>query len=76
MSYTLESLGLDRLTSDERMAVLGLLWDSLVPRPGASPLSDARRAELQRRVAEDDANPDDTVLWEDAKSATLSRLGS
>ena len=70
---TLETYGLAELSRQERLELLGLLWDSLT---SPVPLSDARKAELARRVAEDDANPDDTVSWDEARAATLRRLGS
>jgi putative addiction module component (TIGR02574 family) len=40
----------------------------------AVPLTDAQRAELQKRIEEDDANPDDVTPWEQVKASTLARL--
>jgi putative addiction module component (TIGR02574 family) len=37
-------------------------------------LTDAQRAELQRRIEEDEANPDDVTPWEQVKASTLARL--
>jgi putative addiction module component (TIGR02574 family) len=37
-------------------------------------LTEAQRRELQRRVAEDDACPDDVVPWEQVKAQALARL--
>jgi putative addiction module component (TIGR02574 family) len=42
---------------------------------GGQYLTDAQRAELRRRAAEDDANPDDTVPWEEVYSGILRRYG-
>jgi putative addiction module component (TIGR02574 family) len=39
-------------------------------------LTDAQRRELERRIAEDDASPDDVVPWEQVIAQTLSRLKS
>ena len=75
MPVTLQELGLDRLSREERFELVGLLRDSLAPH-ATSVLSQPRRDELARRVAEDDANPDDTVGWDEARTATLGRLGS
>jgi putative addiction module component (TIGR02574 family) len=36
-------------------------------------LTDAQRAELQKRIEEDDANPDDVTPWEKSKLQTLAR---
>jgi putative addiction module component (TIGR02574 family) len=75
MAATLESLGLDRLSPEEKLALAGQLWDSVLgaEKPGAT-LTDAQREELRRRVAHADAHPEDSVSWEEAKAATLKRL--
>lgn len=36
--------------------------------------NDAQRPELERRIAEDDANPDDVVAWARVKEQIMSRL--
>jgi putative addiction module component (TIGR02574 family) len=58
----------------ERIALAQALWDSIADQP-RPPLSEAKRAELARRAAEDDARPDDVVPWEKAKADILARLG-
>ena len=40
------------LTAQERLELLGRLWDSLSSHPDALPLTDAQRAELDRRLDE------------------------
>ena len=42
----------DALSTDERLDLLGQLWDSLSHSPGAIPLIESQRAELDRRDAE------------------------
>ena len=75
MAVTLESLGLDRLSTDEKLEVVGRLWDSIVAaRPPGALLSDAQREELKRRVADAHARPDDYVTWEEARAHTMERL--
>ena len=37
-------------------------------------LSEAQKQELRRRIAEDDANPDDLVPWELIKAEALARF--
>ena len=76
MPPTLESLGLDRLPSSDRLAVAQALWDSVAAESPAPVLSDARRQELRRRVAEDDATPDDLVPWEEVRDGARARFGS
>jgi putative addiction module component (TIGR02574 family) len=65
---------LQHLSVAERIALAQALWDSIADQP-RPPLSDAKRAELARRAAEDDARPDEVVPWEKAKADILARLG-
>ena len=75
MTVSLESLGLDRLSRDDKLTLAGQLWDSVVASetPGAF-LSAAQHEELRRRVADAKAHPEDSVDWKDALAATLKRL--
>ncbi len=75
MTVSLESFGLHQLNDDEKLALAGQLWDSVLTAnaPGSA-LSDAQREELRRRVAEADAHPEDYVSWNDALARTLKRL--
>ena len=38
----------------------------------AVPLTDAQRAELQKRIEDDDAHPDDVMPWDQVKASTLA----
>jgi putative addiction module component (TIGR02574 family) len=74
MSPTVKSLGIDRLTREQRIALVQEIWATIAAEPGQPLLTEAQRRELERRVAEDDANPDDVLPWEQVKTQTLSRL--
>ena len=74
MLPTVKSLGIDRLTRDERLALVQEIWDTIAGEPTETLLTDGQRDELARRVAEDDAAPDDVVSWEQVKSEILERL--
>lgn len=74
MPVTIESLGIDKLSRDERLALVQDIWDSLAAESPLPQLSDARRRELARRVAEDDATPDDVTPWDEVQANTLARL--
>lgn len=74
MPPTLQELGIDRLSVDDRIALAQAIWDSLPAQP-RPPLSRAKRDELARRAAEDDARPEDVVPWEQVKADILDRLG-
>ncbi len=70
MLQTLQDLGIDRLSVDERIALAQAIWDSLPVQPHPR-LSAAKRDELSRRSAEDDAQPEDVLPWEQAKAGIL-----
>lgn len=74
MSVSLKSLGIDRLSVEERLALVEELWDSIADSSADLPLTDAQRAELDRRLTEHEANPDDVVPWEDIKASIGGRL--
>jgi putative addiction module component (TIGR02574 family) len=71
MSVSLKSLGIDRLSVSERLILVEELWDSIA---ADIPLTDAQRAELDRRLADHEANPDDVVSWEEVESSITARL--
>ena len=75
MNASIKSLGIDRLPLEERLALVEEIWDSIAADSNAVPLTESQRTELQKRMEEDDANPGDTVPWEQVKASTLSRLG-
>jgi putative addiction module component (TIGR02574 family) len=75
MATTFASLGLGELSVEEKLALVGQLWDDLVASaPPGGLLTEAQRVELRRRVADAAARPDDWVAWEDALAATVKRL--
>ncbi len=54
-----------KLSVEERLRLVELIWESLAASPSTLPLSDAHRAVLDERVAEHDRNPDDVVTREE-----------
>ena len=74
MSVSIKSLGIDRLGVEDRLALVEQIWDSLAADSAAVPVTDAQRAELDRRIADHEANPDDVVSWENAKASIAERL--
>ncbi len=71
MSVSLKSLGIDDLSVADRLALVEEIWDSIA---ADTPVTDAQRAELDRRIADHDSNPDDVVPWEDIKASIAARL--
>lgn len=74
MNALLKSLGIDRLSVEERLALVEDLWDSIAEESATASLTDAQRAELDRRLADYAANPNDVVPWEDVKASITARL--
>ena len=72
MPVSMAALGIDRLSRDERLALVQEIWDSVAAESG-SLLTDAQRQELERRAAEDDADPDGGIPWEDVKAQARAR---
>ena len=74
MSVSIESLGIDRLGIEDRLALVEQIWDSIAADSAAVPITDAQRTELDRRIADHEANPDDVVSWEEVKASIAERL--
>lgn len=74
MGVTAKSLGIDQLEIEERLTLIGEIWDGISADAEQRPLSDATRAELSRRVADADLNPNDSVAWTSVKADAEDRL--
>ena len=70
----LQSLGIDKLSVDEKIVLVGAIWDSIAAEPHPSFLTGEQRRELQQRLADAKQNPDDFVAWEDVRDAALKRF--
>jgi putative addiction module component (TIGR02574 family) len=71
MSVTLEQFGLDRLPPDDRLTLVGLLWDSLEEGTFTPPEWHLR--EVERRLAAADADPSAAILWDEFKARWLAQ---
>ena len=74
MAVSLKSLGIERLGIEDRLTLVEEIWDSIAADSTAVPLTQAQRDELDRRIADHEANPDDVVSWEEVKAALTERL--
>ena len=59
-----------KLSIPERIALIGEIWDSITAEGKPIPLSDEQKAELDRRMAEHDKNPDAAIPWEEIRRTT------
>jgi putative addiction module component (TIGR02574 family) len=56
------------LSIEERLELIGEIWDSIVEEGGdAVPIPAEHIAELDRRLADEEANPRDSISWEELK---------
>jgi putative addiction module component (TIGR02574 family) len=67
-------LAVDELTTDERIELIGRLWDSLDAQ-AAAPMTEGLRQELARREAEADRDPDSGESWEVLRDRLAKRTG-
>ena len=74
MTVSLKSLGIESLGIEERLTLVEELWDSIAADSSAVPLTEAQRTELDRRIAEHKAAPDNVVPWEEVKASITERL--
>lgn len=73
MGQALHALGIDSMSVEDRIDLVKDIWDSVAIEAGLLPPSTAEKAELDRRLAEDDATPNDTVAWETIKAEAQTR---
>jgi putative addiction module component (TIGR02574 family) len=65
--------GIDRLSPEDRLALVQEIWDSLAEDVEHAPLTDAQRRELERRLAAHEASPGDVIPWEEVKTLARAR---
>ena len=71
MSASLKTLGIERLSVEEKISLVEEIWDSIAE---ATPLTEAQSLELDRRLEDHEANPNDVVPWEVVKASIAARL--
>jgi putative addiction module component (TIGR02574 family) len=63
----LPGLDLGQLSVDQRLELIGLLWDSIPDAADAPPVLDWHQQELDRRLAAADATPEAAIPWDQVK---------
>jgi putative addiction module component (TIGR02574 family) len=74
MAPILQALGIDRMSVEDRIALATAIWDSIAAEPHPPLLTEAQRLELERRLADHAANPEDVVPWEEIQAEALARF--
>lgn len=62
------------LDIDEQIELVEAIWDGIVSREAAQALIEAQKTELDRRLADHLANPNDVVPWSEVKAAALAEI--
>ena len=73
MGHVLQDLGIDQLPVEQRVELVQEIWDSIAHEMGLLPPTPDERIELERRVAEDKASPENVSIWDEIKSDALKR---
>jgi putative addiction module component (TIGR02574 family) len=76
MPRTMQELGIDQISIEERLALAQEIWDSVAEELEREPLTLAQRQELDRRLADSIARPDAVTPWEEVKARALARARS
>jgi len=64
-----------RMSLDDQLELIEALWADIAIRNAVPGPTDAQKAEMDRRLADHEANPDDVVPWDEVKSSALSNIG-
>jgi putative addiction module component (TIGR02574 family) len=63
------------LDVDEQIELAEAIWDGIVARGAVPGLSNAQKTELDRRLSDHLANPDDVIPWSEVKTVALAKIG-
>ena len=74
MNVSVKSLGIDKLPVEEKVALIGEIWDGISADAATLPLSEEFKMELDRRITDADANPDESIPWEEVRASAEARL--
>jgi putative addiction module component (TIGR02574 family) len=73
MSPTLQSLGIDRMPIKDRIRLVDEIWESIAAETVGEEIPQWHKDILDERLAYLEANPQNSVPWEEAMGRILSR---
>jgi putative addiction module component (TIGR02574 family) len=62
------------LDIDEQIELVEAIWNGIVNRGVAPSISDAQRKELDYRLTDYLANPNDVVSWDEVKASAYAKI--
>jgi putative addiction module component (TIGR02574 family) len=67
MAPTMQDLGIDRMSPEDRLRLIEEIWDSLSPADQLE-IPESHREELDRRLAAADADPSTGAPWVEVRA--------
>ena len=74
MDYSELLTAANALSIDDRIRLAEAIWEGIEAEEPTPELTEAQKEELDRRLAEHEANPDDVTPWEEVKANLEARL--
>jgi putative addiction module component (TIGR02574 family) len=62
------------LSVEDRLRLVEAIWDTIAEDPDQVRLTEAQKQELDRRIADMEANPDDCIPWEEVYAQSMRRV--
>jgi putative addiction module component (TIGR02574 family) len=76
MVVSLKSLGIDKLSLDDRVVLFHEIGKSIEEESGRPMLTVAQRKELIRRKSQHEADPESGIPWSEVKRDVLAQLNA
>lgn len=73
MTPSIQTLGIDQLSPEVRLHLIGEIWDSLSDE-SLGDIPESHREELDRRLAARESNPEATAPWEEVRARLRDKL--
>jgi putative addiction module component (TIGR02574 family) len=62
------------LDTDEQIELVEAIWDGIVSRGAVPLMTEAQKLELDRRLEDHLANPNEVIPWSEVKAAALAKI--
>lgn len=57
------------LSIEERISIVQNIWDGIAAEQACAELTEQQRQELDRRIADNEKNPENVMTWEEIKAS-------
>jgi putative addiction module component (TIGR02574 family) len=75
LNMSSQPVDINGLSPEEQLRLIERLWESLSRNPERIPMTEAQRAELDRRIAEADADGGAGMPWDEVQRRIRERRG-